>query len=111
MKKWLLMIVILVFNSGINADLVGDRSAFPIYVRVLRPYQPRRIIYRPAPQVLLPLPQESNPQEQLPRPQLTENEANAIQNRIAQKIEESRIAGYSHMYGASEYGYTDQYPR
>lgn len=112
MKKYFFLLVLSIpfVFSDLNADLFGNRTAFPTYTRALRVHQPRIIVVNPVQQPQQ-LSQEQNPQEVLAQRQITEQETKALQERIAQKSEEARVASYSHMYGASEYGYTDQYHR
>ncbi len=102
MKKWIIVGIITLFMSyKVHADILGSREAFPIYTRALRVTRPRIVVVKPVPNAPQ-LSQEQRPQEQLAQRQLTEEEIKAAQERIAQKAEEARIAGYSHMYGTSD---------
>jgi len=116
-------------SCEIKADLLGDRSANPIYTRALRVYKPRLIVVKPLarpPQ----LSQEQRPEERLAQRQMSEEEIKEAQERLAQqrapnleavlpasisdeklkklydrevqKRHEAEIASYTHMYGSSD---------
>lgn len=112
MKKLYILIGILILASGfeIKADLLGDRSSTPTYIRALRVARPRTIVVKPPPSPPQ-LSQEQRAQEQTVQRQLTEQEIETIQARMEKKAQEARVAGLSFMYGASEYGYHDHYIR
>jgi hypothetical protein len=140
MKRKLLFFIIVFGVLPIKADLFGDRAAFPTYTRVLKNPMPRLVVVQPVPQPSI-LPQEQQPQENLAHRQLleqqvrrmgdegkvvpsqehaamqpslsrlTDEQLNILYKQALEKKREAEITGYTHMYGASEYGYSDKYPR
>lgn len=54
---------------------------------------------------------QGQPLARQPLSNLTDEQLHALYKNALQRQREAEITGYTHMYGASEYGYSDQYPR